>query len=72
MPKLTLRQFYCVKCRKKVTSSADDICVKKYTNKKRKGGVHALRSQCNKCDTNLTKFVKNSQVEKLIEKFGKC
>ena len=34
MPKLNQNQFYCVKCNKRVTVKADDICVKIYKNYK--------------------------------------
>ena len=72
MPKLTQQQFYCVKCRKKVSSSAGDMCVQTFKNKKVKGGSPALRSVCVKCGTNLTKFIKKVDKVKLTKKYGKC
>jgi len=51
-------QFYCVKCRSKVTEDCDDIKIKKY-NLKNGRKVYAKKSVCHKCDTNLTKFIKN-------------
>jgi len=44
---------------------------KKYKNKKI-GNIPALKGNCKKCDTNLTKFVKVSEKEKLMKKFDKC
>ena len=68
---MKVNEFYCVKCRKAVKIGADDICLKYFKNKKI-GKVTALRAQCSKCDTNLTKFVKHDSAKKLEEKYGKC
>lgn len=64
-------QFYCVSCRKKVIVSADDICVK-YIKNSRVGRIPALKGECSKCDTKLTKFVKRDDAKKLEKKYGKC
>jgi hypothetical protein len=46
------------------------MCVKFLKNKKR-GEVPALRCEC-KCGTNLTKFIKMSVADKMVEKYGEC
>jgi hypothetical protein len=66
------REFYCVKCNKKVSEGKQDICVKIYTNKRTSTKTPALVSKCHRCSTNLTKFVKKDNVEKLTKKYGKC
>lgn len=63
------RQFYCVSCRRKVMCPADDIHFKIIKNKRIKGGMPALKSVCNKCDTRLTKFVKRKDASKLKAKY---
>jgi len=68
---MRVNEFYCVKCRKIVKIGADDICLT-YLKNKKIGKVPALRSECRKCDTNLTKFVKHASAKKLEEKYGKC
>tara|TARA_Y100000389_G_C17345012_1_gene455384 strand:+ start:86 stop:313 length:228 start_codon:yes stop_codon:yes gene_type:complete len=68
--KLKQKEFYCVKCRKRVL--ADDICVQMLKNKKVKGGVPTLSGYCNNCDTLLYKFIKHADKSKLNKKFGKC
>lgn len=71
--KLKQQEFYCVSCRKRVKSDADDICVKVYKNKRMYDGkAPALRSTCQKCDTNLTKFIKHSDTKRMQDKYGKC
>ena len=70
--KLKQREFYCVKCRKRVSVPADDICVTVYKNKKVKGGVPALVGACKKCDTNVNKFIKRNDKDKLSDKYGRC
>jgi hypothetical protein len=70
MPKrMTQNQFYCVSCRKRVTCKNDDICVEFFKNRGRE--VPALRCEC-KCGTNLTKFIKVSAAEKMVDKYGEC
>lgn len=63
------QEFYCVKCRKKVHLPAKEIGVVFFHNKKR-GEIPALMGHCRQCDTKVTKFIKESQVPKMIEKFG--
>lgn len=66
------RQFYCVKCQKKVTVPAEDICVKTYKNRRVKGGTPALAGRCPRCDTRVTKFIKRDKKEAMVKKFGRC
>ena len=68
---MKVNEFYCVKCRKIVKLNNSDICVETIKNKKI-GNMPALKSNCKKCDTNLTKFVKVSDKDKLVKKFNKC
>lgn len=71
--KLKQQEFYCVSCRARKSVKADNICVKKYKNRvARDGYTPALRGQCAKCGTNLTKFIKYTDEAKLTKKFGKC
>ena len=71
--KLKQQEFYCVKCRKRVKSSPSYMCVKTYKNKRMKGGKsYALRSFCQKCDTNLTKFISPKEEVQLAKKYGRC
>jgi hypothetical protein len=72
MAKLKQNEFYCVACRDKVRSDSEDMCVKVYKNKKVKGGIPALISVCNVCDSNMSKFVKRDKKEELVKKYGKC
>lgn len=73
MPKLKQQQFYCVSCRARRTAKAADICVKVYKNKKMYDGfAPALRSECPTCGTNLTKFIKHDDTERMQDKYGKC
>jgi hypothetical protein len=70
--KLKQQEFYCVCCSKRVKVAADKICVKIYKNNYYTGGnTPALRSYCEKCDCNLTKFIKHKDEAKLTKKFGK-
>ena len=72
MPKLKQNQFYCVACRSRVTSHADDMCVKEYKNRRAKTGyTPTLKSECS-CGTPLTKFIKYKDVNKLANKYGDC
>lgn len=60
------KQFYCVKCQKKVTMrSNSDIRVAEFRN-----GAVALKSQCKTCGTNLTKFISHKNVSKMLTKYG--
>jgi len=73
MPKMNEKQFYCVKCKKRVTAKADDICVKVYKNYKMPDGkVPTLKAECQACGTNLTKFIKHDSTTKMQQKYGKC
>lgn len=67
---MSQNQFYCVSCRKRVKCDANDMCLDLLKNKKR-GEVPALRCVCS-CGTNLIKFVKLDDVEKLADKYGMC
>ena len=71
--RMTERQFYCVKCRKRVTLSTDDICFKNIKNSKMIGGnVPALVGKCRECNTNLTKFIKHDSAVTMKDKYGTC
>jgi len=71
--KMTERQFYCVSCRKRVTIPSADICFKNIKNSKMVGGkMPSLVAYCEKCDCNLTKFVKHSKAKSLKSKYRKC
>ena len=73
MVKLKERQLFCVKCKQPKTVPADDLCVKIFKNKRMVGGkVPALRSECPKCGTNLTKFIKHASTASMVKKYGKC
>ena len=61
-------QFYCVKCRKPVTVNKSDIYLKVIRTSKRKR-VPMIKSVCGKCDTNLTKFIKESDEKKWKKKW---
>lgn len=65
--KLRQNQFYCVKCRARITSPEDTICVEVFKNDR-----PALRSYCHRCDTNLTKFIKNDDKDRMVDKYGRC
>ena len=67
MPKLTQNEFYCVKTRKKVKVKSEDICVVVFKN-----GAPALYAQCPKTNTNMYKFIKHKDEQKLTKKFGEC
>lgn len=72
MTKLKQKQFYCVSCRAKRTAASEDICVKKYKNKRSKlGYVPALKGVCKVCHTPLTKFIKHKDVDRMTDKYGK-
>lgn len=64
---LTQNQFYCVSCKKKKTSTKGDICATILRN-----GQAALKSECSKCGTNLTKFIKNDSYSAAKRKYGEC
>ncbi len=64
-------QFYCVKCRKKVTVPTNDICHVNLKSRKRKK-IPALVGYCKKCECDLYKFVKVKQSSRLNKKYGRC
>jgi hypothetical protein len=56
--------FYCVRCREKC--KGNDIKLKKFKN-----GRYGLQGICSKCDnTTVTRFVSNSDVERLKSKYS--
>lgn len=60
------KQFWCVKCRNTVSIRENNkIGVEKFKN-----GAVALRSMCNKCGTNLTKFISKKDIAKMEKKYG--
>lgn len=65
MPKLKEREFYCVGQRKKCTAPADDIVVVQFRN-----GVYALEGYLPKYDAIAYKFIKDSKVNSMINKYG--
>ena len=67
--RLKQNDFYCVSCRRRVSCDPEDIRFKRFRNKKVKGGVPALKCKCEKCDTNVTKFVKRKDAAALQKKF---
>lgn len=69
---LGANQFYCVKCRMRVTLPASDICVKSFRNK-RTGSSPALVGECSKCGgTHLTKWISPANKVAMTKKYGKC
>jgi hypothetical protein len=71
MPKLNQRQFYDVGSGKKFTAPVEDIDVVKMKNKKIKGGVPALRVINPYTDNYSYKFIKRSDYDRMVDKFGK-
>lgn len=67
--KLKERQFYCVACKKRVMSSSKDMYVTCYKTSTRK--VNTLKGVCPISNTNLTKFISESDKIKLTKKYGK-
>lgn len=61
------KEFYCVSCKKRVLSDPEDMSVRLYKNKNREVG--ALKGKCRKCNTNLTKFIKMADYDKMVEKY---
>lgn len=66
--KLKETEFYCVSCRKRMTSIPDELGVQTFRLKGR--NARALRGVCKKCDVNLCKFVKEAKFDKLKDKYG--
>jgi len=72
-PKMKEKEFYCVKCRRHVVKKdPKEIRVTTYKNKKMVGGIPALISICDKCETGLTKFIKHSNKSIFTKKYGKA
>lgn len=70
---MKVNEFYCVKCRKKVSLKPENICFQYLKNKNMKTGkMPSLKGICHKCDINLTKFIKHDDAKKLQKKYGKC
>ena len=66
-------EFYCVRCRCSVKVDEKNIKgVVVYNNKKIKAGTPALKAVCNKCGTNLNRFIKQADKKMMEEKYGKC
>ena len=72
MVKMTQQQFYCVKCRKRVTIPKDDICLRIVKNKKAGRDVPMLSGWCKECGVAVNKFVAVADVPKLAKKFKQC
>lgn len=70
--KLKEDEFYCVSCRGRVKSNGGAICVEIYNNRRTGRSTPALRGQCAKCGTNLTKFIKTSSTSAMLNKYGAC
>ena len=71
--KLKQNQFYCVSCCDRKTIHSDDMCVQEFKNKRASlGYTPALRSSCHTCRTPLTKFIKYSDVDRMVNKYGYC
>lgn len=70
MVKLNERQFYCVLCKARRTAKANDISITCYKNKRAlHGETPALRAVCSTCGTQMTKWVKYSQEDRLKDKY---
>ena len=65
-------QFYCVKCRRRVTVEPSTMCVKVYRNRRTNASIPALRAECKHCDTKLTKFIAVAKKDRYVEKYGRC
>ena len=51
-------EFYCLKCKKRVSIKKNDICFKNFKNSKMVNNgkkAPALVAECNKCETNCNK-----------------
>ena len=70
--KLKENEFYCVALNKTVRVSPEDIRVKTFRNKKRKGGVPALEGYCEQTDSLIYKFISPDHKKDFIDKYGKC
>jgi len=68
---LSETEFFCVKCRSTVKLQTSNISVKVYKNARFVNGSPALVGKC-KCGTNVTKFIRHDDKEKLEKKYGTC
>ena len=68
---LSETQFFCVKCGKTIKLPPSNICVTVYKNPRFVNGSPALVGKC-KCGTNVTKFIRHDDKDKLEEKYGMC
>ena len=57
-------EFYCVKCKDRVHLQNENIICTTLKNKR-----PALKGKCSSCKTNLCKFIKSSDEQKLKSKF---
>ena len=71
MLKLKQNQFYCLSCQAVRSCKDKDICVKLYRNSKTER-TPSLICKCPQCGVSLRKFIKHSQVDKMVEKYSKC
>lgn len=76
MPTLKQNQFYCVCCgnqgrKSVVTLKPSDIVFVRLHNKKRTGGVPALKGTCKGCGCKLIKFISDSKAESALKKYGR-
>jgi len=69
--KMNINQFYCVKCRKRVTLKPDDIRIARFNNKKVGRKIPAMVGNCRSCDTTVCKFIPVDDENKLTEQYGK-
>lgn len=70
--KLKQNEFYCVKCRKRVTVPADNICVKQYANKRVGRKISMLKGECKKCGTGVNKIFADAKLSAMKAKYGAC
>lgn len=62
---LKQNEFYCVKCRHRVTCDKSDISLKTKLNPRNNVNVHMLKCKCKHCDTTLNKFISAEMYNKL-------
>ena len=65
--KLKENEFYCVGARKKCALKPEDMCLTTWKN-----GVNALVGNCAKFNCTVNKIVKESKVNSLEKKYGRC
>ena len=64
---LKQQEFYCVATNKRVSAKKDDICIVRLRN-----GQYARYATCPKTGVDMYKFIKDSQIDRLINKYGEC